>query len=191
MVKIKNILVAFFLASLGCPGTILGDPGDESHFVVGPQSLNFGETLPGEFVSLSFAITNTGISILSITDINSSNSAFLVSDTVFTVAPFNSHTVSVSFQPQRSGPFDGELTIFQNNSLDYTTQLELIGWTPIELNSDKDVFNFGHNFQLYYYGQRIARHSVVYQRRHRRNRDAEPFLAKAKLYSNTHCETFF
>jgi len=135
MVKIKNILVAFFLASLGCPGTILGDPRDESHLMVKPQSLNFGETLPGEFASLSFAITNTGISILSITDINSSNSAFLVSDTVFTVAPFNSHAVSVSFQPQRSGPFDGQLTIFQNNSSDFTTQLELIGWTPIELNS--------------------------------------------------------
>ena len=113
----------------------LSDPGDENHFIVEPQSLNFGETQQGEFVSLSFAITNTGISILSITDINSSNSAFLVSDTVFTVAPFTSHTVSVSFQPQRSGPFDGQLTIFQNNSSDSTTQLELIGWTPIELNS--------------------------------------------------------
>ena len=113
----------------------LSDAGDENHFMVEPQSLNFGETQQGEFVSLSFAITNTGISIFSITDINSSNSAFLVSDTVFTIAPFNSHTVSVSFQPQRSGPFDGQLTIFQNNSSDSTTQLELIGWTPIELNS--------------------------------------------------------
>ena len=113
----------------------LSDPGDESHFMVEPQSLNFGETLQGEFVNLSCAITNTGISILSITDINSSNSAFLVSDTVFTIAPFASHTVSISFQPQRSGPFDGQLTIFENNSSDSTTQLELIGWTPIELNS--------------------------------------------------------
>jgi len=113
----------------------LSDPGDESHFMVEPQSLNFGETLQGEFVNLSCAITNTGISILSITDINSSNSAFLVSDTVFTIAPFTSHTVSISFQPQRSGPFDGQLTIFENNSSDSTTQLELIGWTPIELNS--------------------------------------------------------
>ena len=113
----------------------LSDPGDENHFIVEPQSLSFGETHQGEFVSLSFAVTNTGVSILSITDINSSNSAFLVSDTVFTIAPFISHTVSVSFQPQRSGPFDGQLTIFQNNSSDSTTQLELIGWTPIELNS--------------------------------------------------------
>jgi len=133
--KLKNYWTVLFIFSIAFPEAGPGVTRNENHYIVEPQSLNFGETRQGEFVNLSFTITNTGDSILFITNINSSNSAFLVLDNVFSVTPFDSHTVSVSYRPQGSGPFDGQLTVFHNNSSDSTTQVELIGWTPIELNS--------------------------------------------------------
>ena len=107
----------------------------ENHFIVEPRSLNFGEALQGESVTLSFAITNPSDSVLSITNIISPNSAFVVTDTIFTVPPFSSQDVSVIFSPEESGLFDGQLTIFVDFNPDSTSQVELLGWTPIELNS--------------------------------------------------------
>jgi hypothetical protein len=110
-------------------------PASEDHYIVEPRSLNFGETLQGESVTLSLSIANPGDSMLSITNIMSSSSAFGVTDTAFIVNTFNSHTVSVTFTPDNSGLFDGQLTIFRNGSPDSTAQVELLGWSPISLNS--------------------------------------------------------
>ena len=99
-------------------------------------SLNFGGIDIGQSSELSFTIFNQGNSVLSISAIVSSNSAFTVTNTSFIIAPEDSQQVQVTFLPLAGGVYDGSLLIFSNDTIDASLEIELLAWSPVVSNID-------------------------------------------------------
>ena len=99
-----------------------------------PEFLNFDEVTVGQTVSRPLVIKNQGDTTIVVNDINLSHSYFQVSDTLFSIDPNDSQIVVVTFSPQQQGAADGTMSIFINDSSETTLEVELIGWTPIDLN---------------------------------------------------------
>ena len=99
-----------------------------------PEFLNFDEVIFGQSVSQSLVIKNQGDTAIVVGDINFSHSYFQVSDTSFSIDPNDSQIVVVIFSPQEQGAADGTMSIFVNTPSDTILEVELTGWTPIDLN---------------------------------------------------------
>jgi len=99
-------------------------------------SLNFGGIDIGQSSELSFTVFNQGDSVLSVSAIVSSNSAFTVTNTSFIIAPDDSHQVQVIFSPLAGGVYDGSLLIFSNDTIDASMEIELLAWSPVVSNID-------------------------------------------------------
>ncbi len=99
-----------------------------------PEFLNFDEVIFGQTVSRPLVISNQGDTIIVVNDINLSHSYFQASDTSFFIAPHDSQIVVVAFSPQEKGVADGTMSIFVDVPSDTTLEVELTGWTPIDLN---------------------------------------------------------
>ena len=83
---------------------------------VTPASLDFGEVLVGTSASLTLAVSNTGGSTLSVSDVQASGAPFSVFPPAsFEVAPGTTpHAVSVGFAPGAEGDFTGTITLLSN-----------------------------------------------------------------------------
>ncbi|MCH7763398.1 MAG: choice-of-anchor D domain-containing protein [Candidatus Marinimicrobia bacterium] len=99
-----------------------------------PEFLNFDEVTVGQTASQPLVISNQGDTTIVVNDINLSHSYFQVSDTSFSINPNDSQIVVVTFSPQEQGVADGTMSIFVNAPSETTLEVELIGWTPIDLN---------------------------------------------------------
>ncbi|MCH8838920.1 MAG: DUF1573 domain-containing protein, partial [Candidatus Marinimicrobia bacterium] len=101
---------------------------------VSPEFLNFDDVPVGQTVSLPLVIKNQGDTTIAVNDINFSHSYFQVSDTSFFIAPPDSQIIVVTFSPQDQGIADGTMSILVAAPSDTTLEVELTGWTPIDLN---------------------------------------------------------
>ena len=99
-----------------------------------PEFLNFDEITVGQTVSRPLVIKNQGDTTIVVNDINLSHSYFRVSNTSFFIDPNDSQIVDVTFSPQEQGIADGTMSIIINDSSDTTLEVDLTGWTPIDLN---------------------------------------------------------
>ncbi len=93
-------------------GTGVGGGGGNT-LKVQPGSLNFGQVDQGSTESKNFTIKNEGRSTVTINTINSNNNAFDVTSPSFpkNLNSGSSLTVTVSFTPNKSGSFNGTLSI--------------------------------------------------------------------------------
>ncbi len=107
-----NGKIQFISNSIGSPNSlpVLTDANVRS-LAFNADTLAFGRVEVATSKELEFEIDNTGITNLSITSIQSNNSAFVVADTMVTVTRNRSLPVSVSFQPTAPGPQTGYITI--------------------------------------------------------------------------------
>ncbi|MCH7887607.1 MAG: choice-of-anchor D domain-containing protein [Candidatus Marinimicrobia bacterium] len=99
-----------------------------------PEFLNFDEVTVGQTVSRPLVIKNQGDTTIVVNDINLSHSFFQVSETSFSIVPNDSQIVVVTFSPQEQGVADGTMSILINVPSDTTLEVDLTGWTPIDLN---------------------------------------------------------
>ncbi|MCH7574967.1 MAG: DUF1573 domain-containing protein [Candidatus Marinimicrobia bacterium] len=99
-----------------------------------PVFLNFEEVIFQQSVSLSLVIKNQGDTTVVVNDINLSHAYFQASETSFSIAPQDSQIVVVTFSPQEQGVADGTMSITMNDSSATTLEVDLTGWTPIDLN---------------------------------------------------------
>jgi Abnormal spindle-like microcephaly-assoc'd, ASPM-SPD-2-Hydin len=90
-----------------------------------PASLNFGSVLVGSNQSLSETLTNSGGSMVTITQVNPSGTVFGVSglNLPLTLAPGQNQTFNVTFTPTSAGNSSGDLTIISNASNSPTIEL--------------------------------------------------------------------
>ncbi len=115
-----------------------------------PKFLNFDEVMFGQTVSRSLVISNQGDTTIVVNDINLSHSYFQVSDTSFFIDPNDSQIVVVTFSPQEQGVADGTVSIFVNVPSDTTLEVDLTGWSPIDLNNEllRNEFSMPISFNL-------------------------------------------
>jgi hypothetical protein len=115
-----------------------------------PKFLNFDEVMFGQTVSRSLVISNQGDTTIVVNDINLSHSYFQVSDTSFFINPNDSQIVVITFSPQEQGVADGTVSIFVNVSSDTTLEVDLTGWSPIDLNNEllRNEFSMPISFNL-------------------------------------------
>ncbi|MEM7110324.1 MAG: choice-of-anchor D domain-containing protein, partial [Bacteroidota bacterium] len=82
---------------------------------VDPETLDFGNTFVGGSVRQELIITNSGTEILTVTDLSTSGD-FSVESTAFSLLPFTSNIIEVSFSPTALGAVDGDLIITNNDA---------------------------------------------------------------------------
>ena len=80
---------------------------------VRPGSINFGQVNVGSSSTENFTIENNGSSAVSISDVTSNNSAFDVTSPSFprNLGAGSELSVAVAFRPNRSGSFNGNLSV--------------------------------------------------------------------------------
>lgn len=98
-----------------------------------PEFLNFDEVTVEQTVSRPLVISNQGDTTIDVNDINLSHSYFQALETSFSIDPNDSQIVVVTFSPQEQGVADGTMSIFIEVPSDTTLEVELTGWTPIDL----------------------------------------------------------
>lgn len=94
------------------------------------NSGNFGQVCVGSFKDLEVTINNSGTCDLSINNITSSSSQFLVAGTVsfpLIVAPGNSLQVPIRFQPTSIGAKSGNITISSNDPVNPSRVIPVSG----------------------------------------------------------------
>jgi len=100
---------------------------------VDPMAITFDTTLVNETNMEILTISNTGIAILSVTDIVSSNPVFTVDMTAFDIDPGASQEVEVTFTPDEQLLFEGTLQI-ESNDPNGMVEVMLSGYGDIETN---------------------------------------------------------
>lgn len=78
------------------------------------RSLDFDKVVIGQFKDSAFTLTNTGNDTLKITNIGSSNSAFVVRQKVMTIPPGSVFADTIRFTPTIAGSITAILTIASN-----------------------------------------------------------------------------
>ena len=68
----------------------------------------------------------------------------------FFIDPYDSQIVVVTFSPQKQGVADGTVSIFVNVPSDTTLEVDLTGWSPIDLNNEllRNEFSMPISFNL-------------------------------------------
>ena len=91
-----------------------------------PQALAFGDTFVGGTVTQELTITNSGTEILNVSDLNTTGD-FSVQNDAFSLFPFGSTTIEVSFSPTALGALEGDLIITNNDSDNPQLMIDLSG----------------------------------------------------------------
>lgn len=83
---------------------------------VSPDSLAYGNVVVGKMKDLTFALSNTGDAVLTVTQLNFSNGGFSYRGTLpVTVNPGSSVNISVRFKPAAVTAYSSTLAIISNN----------------------------------------------------------------------------
>jgi hypothetical protein len=102
----------------------------EPDIVVNPTNLNFGLTLVNDSSDLPFTITNIGATILTVSDVSTTNGAFTVvsPSTPFDVAAGGgSQDVTIRFSPSSEGVHTGNVEISSNDPDEAVATISLTG----------------------------------------------------------------
>ena len=95
---------------------------------VDPDSLVFDDTFVGGTDTRTLTISNGGTEILTISDINSTSSDFIVaSDTTFSIMPFENAEIVVEFTPSALGEITGEIIITSNDTTNAEVHVPVSG----------------------------------------------------------------
>jgi len=123
-----------------------GIPVSNPEISVSPLSIDFGGVNVGNSsLAQNVQISNTGTDDLVISGMNLSDGVnFLLTGlTATTVAPGNSHSVSVTFRPTTTGELNASLTIYSNDADESTVVVPLVGEG---LEQDISVSPMSHDF---------------------------------------------
>lgn len=82
---------------------------------LGSDSIDFGNVFITDTKTIGFQIVNAGTGTLELSGIGSTGDAFSVEESEVSVPPFGSRTLSVSFNPQTAGAFEGALSFSTND----------------------------------------------------------------------------
>ncbi len=94
---------------------------------VSPVALDFGGINLGESATLPVTVSNTGFGDLVVNDIVSTNDAFSVDMTAFTLNPGESQTVTVTFSPDQQIPYFGQIKIMSNDPENSVSDINVTG----------------------------------------------------------------
>jgi len=90
-------------------------PGPKPHIVISHDSLDLGTVVIGRDSSVSFVVRNTGDTTLRITGISMPNISYSSSQSMGTLVPGDSLTMTVTFTPRDTGLQIGILTLATND----------------------------------------------------------------------------
>ncbi len=111
---------------------------------VSPVALDFGGINIGESASLPITVSNTGFGDLIVDDIVSTNDAFSVDMTAFSLNPGESQTVTVTFAPELQAPYFGQIKVMSNDPENSVVELNITGTGvagEINVSNDQIVFD--------------------------------------------------
>lgn len=91
--------------------TVTGAP----HLELSPIGMDFGQVFVSGEKSYELTLTNLGTDVLTIASATSDKPQFTVSETVASLLPGESDTVTVTFMPDVAGAFSGQITIQTND----------------------------------------------------------------------------
>ena len=95
-------------------------------FSVTPLSIDFGDVSVGETATEQVTVTNGGGASLEVTAITSTLEILTISETSFTVAPGDTHEITLTLTPSIPGEISGMLTITSNDP-DSPTEIAITG----------------------------------------------------------------
>ncbi|MDE2699403.1 MAG: choice-of-anchor D domain-containing protein [Gemmatimonadota bacterium] len=95
--------------------SVIVQPPPVPVIAVQQTAVDFGTVEFAQTVQQTFTITNTGTAPLEVTGIESDVSGLTFDDTMFTVEPNSSRTVTVTFPSSTAGTFSGNITISSND----------------------------------------------------------------------------
>jgi PKD repeat protein/uncharacterized membrane protein len=96
---------------VNCALTIFGAP----EMALSDTCFHFGNLFRGLNLTDTLMIFNTGCDTLKVTNITCSLNEYTVDKTNFEIAPGDSGTVNITFTPNSSGSFNGNLSIYSND----------------------------------------------------------------------------
>lgn len=94
------------------------------------SSHNYGDVRAGAFTRWFLEIENIGDATLIVNDIISNSERYIIDESVtfpINIAPLNSRLVGVWFNPLKAGPYEGELTITNNDPASNPYNIDLDG----------------------------------------------------------------
>ncbi len=94
---------------------------------VNPVRLEFGQTDLGIAVTREFTVANDGDAILQVPAIVTDHLYYLVSPTSMTLAPTESQTVTVTFNPAAAGGFSAHVTVHSDDPGTPAATVDLVG----------------------------------------------------------------
>ncbi len=100
---------------------------------ISPDSLLFSTLFVGASETMTFSISNEGTEILNITDINVTSVDFnVLSDTSYSILPFESQEISIEFSPTQLGDLSAQV-IVENNDVQQVVSVFGEGVEPPEI----------------------------------------------------------
>ncbi|MFC2085179.1 choice-of-anchor D domain-containing protein, partial [Bacteroidota bacterium] len=102
-----------------------GVPDPTALISVSANSINFGDVTINQEVNQQLTVTNTGEADLNVTNITSSDEAFQVSTTSFTLSPDGSKQVTITFRPTEERTYDEQIVIQSNASNTFNGQTSI------------------------------------------------------------------
>jgi hypothetical protein len=100
---------------------------EDPDIVLSETDHDFGFVGYGTSSSWVFTILNFGIRNLEVTDVHSDNADFAVNQSSFTVAPYDSQDITVTFTPSDVGVVEGVLTVTSNDPDEPAVEISLAG----------------------------------------------------------------
>jgi len=100
-------------------GVILRKEGIElaPEITTSPESIEYEDTYVGQFVQQLLTVENSGTSILEVTDVSTTDPAFILMVNPFTLEPGETQSFIVRFQPVEVGYVEGFVQIENNSSV--------------------------------------------------------------------------
>ncbi|MBU0764634.1 MAG: beta-propeller fold lactonase family protein, partial [Bacteroidetes bacterium] len=94
-----------------CTLSVTGNPV----IALSDTCLNYYSVMLGESVEKVVTIFNNGCDVLNISNITATLSEYIIDQTTFSIAPYGSDEVTVTFNPLVTGDYNGTLNIFSND----------------------------------------------------------------------------
>ncbi|MCC7246701.1 MAG: PKD domain-containing protein [Saprospiraceae bacterium] len=109
----------------------------QAQLLVTPSVANFDSIMQFTTDTIGLTLMNIGCDTLFITDISSTNPAFVIGVDSFVIAPYANTSLGVLFQPQDTGAYNGQI-VFQTNTgmLQTTATGYAFGAPVLSLNPD-------------------------------------------------------
>jgi hypothetical protein len=124
------------------------------------STYDFGVELLGSSSAVQFTIRNLGTADLTVSDINSSSSEFIITSAPsmpFTIAPMTNKNGTIAFYPATSGPKTATITIVSNDpdafETPYTFTVQGVGETPVPvINVRQGTTALPNGTGIYFFG---------------------------------------